>query len=285
MRTRLPFFGLRITIKTKTKIFEFGRATNMAFTRIYLKSEFSFYPCCDTSHHSFSACLTTDRNDTIIGVTNIAKTTTDEFLIKFVQHDVAQQGRKVTALRSTFVCSFVDTIFHYTRFQILAYQTFGVRVTDDTTDIAHQLVLGNFVEELFQINVNYPFIAIIQVFKKFKNGLLAITTRTKAIAMFLELRLEDGRKDLDDGLLDSSVQHGRDAKFTHTSVPLGYLNPTHWGGLILAFKDGLLDTIPIRTHVFAKLVNMHAVNAHTSLFGENMGLSLDYVLCGENLFD
>ena len=108
---------------------------------------------------------------------------------------------------------------------------------DDTTNITHQLVLRNMVEELFQINVNYPFITIIQVSKKFKNGLLAITTRAKAIAVLLRLFLEDGGKDLDYGLLDSPVQNGRYAELTDTAIPLGYLNPTNRGGLIPTFED------------------------------------------------
>lgn len=130
---------------------------------------------------------------------------------------------------------------------------------DDATYIAHQFVLRDFVEELLQVYVNYPLHTLVEVFQKLLHGLLAAPAGAEAVAAILELCLEDGREDLDNGLLKGWVDNDRDTKLAYSSVGLRCLNPPNGSWFVPALKDGLLDTRPVGVHVAAEFFDFHAV--------------------------
>ncbi len=120
-----------------------------------------FYPFGYGVHNSVGARAAAYCDNAVIGIAHVAQSSVDKFLIKLVEHHVAQQGREVATLRCAEFRCFIHSIFHNARFQILAYQTFGVWVMDYSTNVTHQLVLRHIIEELLQINVHYPLVALV----------------------------------------------------------------------------------------------------------------------------
>ena len=86
----------------------------------------------------------------------------------------------------------VHPILHHARLEILTYQRLGVRILDYTTDVAHQLVLRDIVKELLQVYVNYPLVTLVEVFQQLQHSLLTAPAGAEAVAVLLELLLEDG---------------------------------------------------------------------------------------------
>ena len=116
---------------------------------------------------------------------------------------------------------------------------------DDATYITHQFVLWNIVEELLQVYVNYPLRSLVEVFQKLLNGLLTAPAGAEAVAVLLELCLEDGREDLDNRLLEGAVDNGRDTELAYASVGLRYLNPPYGAGLYLRSRMDCLILVQL----------------------------------------
>ena len=161
----------------------------MGLFAIHFQTEFALYPFRNGMHYPVRARAAPHRYYAVIGITNPVKTSPFKLLVKFVEHHVAQQGRQISPLRCAYFGSRIYPVFHYSRFQILAYQALGVRVSDYSANVAHQLVLWNIVEEFLQVYVHYPFTSLIEVFRQFPNGLLAAPARAEAVAVFLKFRL------------------------------------------------------------------------------------------------
>ena len=73
----------------------------------------------------------------------------------------------------------------------------GVRTSPRCGEM-DQFVLWNVVKELFQVNVHYPLVPLVEVFHEPPHGSLTAPARAEAVAVLLELRLKNGGEDLDD---------------------------------------------------------------------------------------
>ena len=108
---------------------------------------------------------------------------------------------------------------------------------DYSSDVAHQLVLRNVVKELLQVYVNYPLVALVEVFQQLQYGLLAAPAGAEAVAALLELLLEDGTQHLHYRLLKRTVNDRRDAQPANATVRLRDFHTTDGGGLVAPLKD------------------------------------------------
>ena len=61
-----------------------------------------------------------------------------------------------------------------------------------TGALCDQFVLRYIVKEFLKVNINYPFISVIEVFKQLDYRLFTSSIRTKAITVFAECRLKYG---------------------------------------------------------------------------------------------
>lgn len=75
------------------------------------------------------------------------------------------------------------------------------------------------------------------VFQEFKHSLLTASAGAEAVAVLLELCLEDGCEDLVYGLLNCPVNDRRNTELTYTSVGFGYLYPPYRRRFITPLKD------------------------------------------------
>ena len=85
----------------------------------------------------------------------------------------------------------IFVIHHDTCLKIFTDETFNISVLDYLMDVTHEFVLGDVIEELLQINIDNPYIAIVEVFKCLDYSLLTTSFRSETIAEVTESRFED----------------------------------------------------------------------------------------------
>src|SRR3954453_8433879 len=68
-------------------------------------------------------------------------------------------------------------------------------------------------------------------------------------------------------LLDKSIQHGRNAKFSHSSVRLGDFHPPHRPGLVGPVQQLFPDGWPMLFQVILDSDDGHAIDARTTFIG------------------
>src|SRR5713101_5145135 len=95
--------------------------------------------------------------------------------------------------------------------------------------------------------------------------LMCRPSRTKAVAVGGEGRVESRLEHLQYRLLDEPVEHRGNAKFPHPAVWLRYLNASHRRRRIRAAQQLVPMCRPVRSQVIRQLVDGPAVDARTAL--------------------
>ena len=72
----------------------------------------------------------------------------------------------------------------------------GVAVADDPSDKAHQPVLRDVVEELLEVDVDDPYVAVVEILQGLHNGVLTSPSRPEAVGAVAEDGFEDGGEHL-----------------------------------------------------------------------------------------
>ena len=126
---------------------------------------------------------------------------------------------------------FVSVIHHNACLEIFTDETFNISVLDYLMDVTHEFILGDVIEELLQIDIDNPYIAIVEVFECLDYSLLTTSFRSETIAEVTESRFEDRAQYLDYRLLNRSVNNGRNAELSYTTVRFRYFYPPSGRGL------------------------------------------------------
>ena len=84
--------------------------------------EFLLYEVRDTFLDAFGSPWSFAEDYAVICIAHKRMSAFLQFLVKFIENDIAKKRTKRTALRSTDIALLHDTINHYPRFQILMYQ-------------------------------------------------------------------------------------------------------------------------------------------------------------------
>jgi antitoxin HicB len=82
-----------------------------------------------------------------------------------------------------------------------------------------------------------------------------------------EVRVEDRREDLQDGLLDHPIGYRRDPQRTFPSRALRDHDPQHRRGSVAAIQQGLANRGPMLPHEVGELLQDHPVTAGSALVG------------------
>jgi len=83
------------------------------------------------------------------------------------------------------------------------------------------------VEESLQIHVHHPFPTFRDVPLRSTHRVVRTASRPKAVAVVGKARIESRLQDLQQGLLDETVEHRRNAKLAHPAAALRDLPPQH----------------------------------------------------------
>ena len=92
-------------------------------------------------------------------------------------------------------------------------------------DLGHQNVVLNAIEERVEIKIDAPHRAIRDELACPLHSLMLRAPRPEAEAVGMELRIEDGREHLRDGLADHSIHRSRHSQLALTARGLGDHHP------------------------------------------------------------
>src|ERR1035438_10274067 len=144
---------------------------------------------------------------------------------EFVEHEVGQQWRKWTSLRSAFHAWADQSVLHHPSIQECPDEFQQPFVLDSFCDLTHQFVVIDSIEKLLQVEINHPAVAFCDVLLCLGHCLVRGSSRSKAVAVIGECRVPLLLQNLHHRLLDQAIQHRRDTKLSHPSVRLGDFHP------------------------------------------------------------
>jgi hypothetical protein len=100
----------------------------------------------------------------------------------FIEHEVTQQWRKRSSLRSPFHARADQSVLHHPGIQECPEEFQQPLVFDAFGDLAHQFVMIDPIEKFFQIEVTHPSVALRNVLLRLGHGVMRRSTRSKPVA-------------------------------------------------------------------------------------------------------
>ena len=180
----------RVVIECVSEKLKFVRSTYVRLFSIDLEAQLPFNEGCDRVHDPLGTGLASDSNDHVVCISAEMQSPCLKFLVQLVEHYVRKQRTKTSPLWSADLRLFKHPFDHYTSLEELPYQRFGVSVVYYPSNITHEPVLRDIVEELLQIKVHYPFIAFVYVPGDFGHRHKGAPSWSEAIAVLTEQRLK-----------------------------------------------------------------------------------------------
>src|SRR5690606_5814502 len=139
-------------------------------------------------------------------------------------------------------------------------------------------------EELLQVQVDHPAVAGCDVLLSSIQCLMGTPSRAKAEAGIRERRIELRCKHLQQGLLNQSVENGRNAEHPHTLAPrLGDFHLPHGAGNVRAAQQFFPDGFPALANERGQVVDGDAVYAGCSPIAHDTMVRLQHVLAAKHL--
>lgn len=126
------------------------------------------------------------------------------------------------------------------------------------------------VEKLFEIQIDDDAVALGNIALRLGDRLMGGAARAKAVAVLGKRRVPTRLKDLQQGLLDQSVDDARYAEFSDPAVRLGDFNPFDRLRLVSSFEQLRPDARPVLTQVVLGGANGHPIHAGTTLVPANL---------------
>ena len=187
-----------------------------------------------------------------------------QLTVEFVEHEVGQQWRKWTSLRSAFHTGADQSVLHHPGVQKCPDEFQQPLVFDSFGDLTHQFVVIDSVEKLFEVEINHPVVACGDVLLRLSYRLMCRSSRSKTIAVVGERRVPLPLQHLHHRLLDQSIQHRRNAKLSHPAVRLGDLHPPHRLRFVGSTQQLFSDHWPVLFQIVGELVNGDPVHSRAT---------------------
>ena len=152
----------------------------------------------------------------------------------------------------------------------------GGRIVDSLPEYGNQLVMIHRVKVLLNVQVYHPFTAFVQVLQHLPYRLVAVSVRSKAIAMLAEIAFIAPAQYLRHRLLDHPVHYRLYSQRSLLSICLRYVHTPYWLRLILLGSDLLLDFLSVLHKVPFQSIHRHLVDSGcTSVALYRMNRSFD----------
>ena len=164
------------------KISDRKHTDRSAFLPIHLQFQGSFKILHAGFQKPLRCPFTPCQQHDVVCVADAWHPSSSEFLVKFVQIDVREQWRKISALRGTFFCRNYNTVFHYSTLQITLDQLDYSLVFDVLSQEVEQFHMVDRVEIFGEVKNNCPCISLFRILLYLPNGILRTSSRTVAVA-------------------------------------------------------------------------------------------------------
>jgi hypothetical protein len=145
-------------------------------------------------------------------------------------------------------------------------------------DARHQAVMIDLVEKFFEIKINYDVVARGNVSLRLGYRLMGGASRSEAVAVPGKRRVPPLLENLQQGLLDQSVDDARDAELSEPAVRLGDFDPFDRLRLVGSREQLRPDAWPVLTQVVLSVVDGHPIHARTALIPSNAFPRSDEIL-------
>ena len=187
------------------------------------------------SQSLFSVGVRATQDHEIIGVAHKAKARLCQMVVKQVKDDVRQKGRNDPTLRSAGSGRAEFEPIHHASREKLTNNAQDIAVSDVLRDAIEDEIMGDVIEESFDVSVHDPFIPGSVSCADSFNRLMRVAKRPKAKRELREKRLKDGfEKSANDSLSDA-VSDGGDAQRTKIAIRFRNEDPAQRGGVKAAF--------------------------------------------------
>lgn len=118
-----------------------------------------------------------------------------------------------------------QTILHHPGLEKGADELENALVRHPRRGPRHQAIVIDPVEEFFEIKIGHDAVALCDVELRLGYRLVGGSPRPEAVAVLGERRVPPLLKNLQQSLLDQSVDDARDAEFANPAIGLGYFDP------------------------------------------------------------
>jgi len=136
-------------------------------------------------------------------------------------------------------------------------------------DARHQAVMIDPVEKFFEIKVNHDVVARGNVSLRLGHRLMGGASRSEAVTVLGKRRVPLLLENLQQGLLDQSVDDARYAELSDPAARLGYFDPLDRLRLVGSVEQLRPDARPVLTQVVLSVVDGHPIHARTALVASN----------------
>src|SRR5271163_1951827 len=137
----------------------------------------------DALHHPLTRAFAANVNVTVVRIANKTVSPVLQLAVEFVEHEVTEQWRKRSSLRSSFHARADQPILHHPGIQKGPDELQQPLVLDALGNLAHQFVVIDSIEEFFQIEVDHPSVALRDVLLRLSHGVMRRPPRSEPIAV------------------------------------------------------------------------------------------------------
>src|SRR5215469_6137625 len=203
------------TVKLNQKL-PLLRSRHRALRLIHLELELLRDELRNALHHPLSRPLAANVDITIVRISNEAVAPALQLPVEFVEHEVTEQWRKRSPLRSPFHARTDQPVLHHPGIQECPDEFQQPLILDPLGDLTHQFVVIDPIEEFLQIEIHAPAVACGDILLRLCHCLMSRPPRPEPIAVIGKRPVPPPLQDLHHRLLDKSIQH----RPNHGSKPI-----------------------------------------------------------------
>src|SRR5229473_1970082 len=180
-----------------------------------------------------------------------------------------RSGSERTALRGPLVHRADQAVFHHPGLEKRPDEFECTFIGHPHGHARHQAVVIDPVEKFFEIKVNHDVVARGNVSLRLGHRLMGGASRSEAVTVLGKSPVPPLLENLQQGLLDQSVDDARHAEFSDPTVRLGYFDPLDRLRLVGSLEQLRPDARPVLTQVVLGIVDGHPIHARTALVASN----------------
>jgi len=217
----------------------------------------------------FSGASAAHIDVAVIGVPAEAETPAGQFLVEIVEHEIAEEGRERTTLRGPLVHRTDQAVLHHPGLEKSPDELEPAFVRHPYGDARHQAIVIDPVEKFFEVKIDHDAVALGDVLLCPGHRLVGGSSRPEAEAVLGERWVPPRLENLQQGLLDQSVDDARDAELSDPAIRLGYFDPLDRLRLVGSQKQLRPDVWPVLTQVGVGVLDGHPIDARATLVAAN----------------
>src|SRR5882762_348260 len=180
-----------------------------------------------------------------------------------------RSGSERAALRGPLVHRADQAVFHHPGLEKCPDEFEHPFIRHPRCDARHQAVMIDPVEKFLEIKVNHDAVARGNVSLRLGHRLMGGASRSEAVTVLGKRRVPLLLENLQQGLLDQSVDDARYAELSDPAARLGYFDPLDRLRLVGSLEQLRPDAWPVLTQVVLSVVDGHPIHARTALIPSN----------------